>query len=37
MARFCDDEEGFDPEAELAMMFPDGIDDGVSLDTIFEE
>ena len=25
---------GFDPEAELEMLFPDGIDDGVSIDTI---
>ena len=34
MDRFCDNEEDFDPEAELAMMFSDGIDDGVSIDTI---
>lgn len=30
-----DDDEDceFDPEAELDMMFPDGVDDGVSPDT----
>ena len=27
--------EEYDPEGELDIMFPDGIDDGTSLDTLF--
>lgn len=29
----ADDDDCFDPQSELDMMFPDGIDDGVCPDT----